>query len=56
MTDEMKLYIDHITSESNTDNSLNEHNEGELNEGFLRGVSTITLLNKIRKLKVATKY
>lgn len=50
MTDEMKPYTDHIKSENNTSDPLKHDTETDLNEGFLRGLSAIALINKIRKL------
>ncbi len=55
MTDEMKPYIDHITKENTTDDTLKHDTTTDLNEGFLRGLSAFALINKVRKLNVQIK-
>jgi hypothetical protein len=47
----MKPYTDHIKNENNTGNPLKHDATTDLNEGLLRSVSAIALVNKIRKLK-----
>ncbi len=51
MTKSSKPFIERLRAKTTTDNTSFDNEEGELNEGLLRGVSAIALINKIRKLK-----
>ncbi len=55
MTDEMKPYIEQLNSKPITHDPLNDDTMTDLNEGILRGLSAIALINKIRKLNSQIK-
>jgi|GEM_PF-2719599 len=48
----MMGYNDYISTEDPTVDPLESHLEGDLNEGVLRGLSALGLVNKLHKISV----
>ncbi len=51
MTNVTTPFIERLRTKPNPDDTLKHDTTTDLNEGFLRGLSAIALINKIRKLK-----
>ncbi len=51
MTKPIKPFIERLRTKTTPDNSSIDDTDCELNEGLLRSVSAIALVNKLRKLK-----